>query len=325
MRLSVILCTHDSRPEHLRRTLAALRAQTLPRAEWELIVVDNASAVPLGAELVAWHPHGRVVREENLGLSLARERGIGEARSELLVFCDDDNLLMPAYLTLAARLFAERKKLGAAGGKSLPAYAVPLPAWLEPFADRLAVRDLGEEPQIASWGNPPSEARAYPPCSPVGAGMVLLREVGREFARMLETPPLIPDRVGRELSAGGDCALVLTALEMGWEVGYFPELELVHLIPAERMRLGYLARLNRAGTESWVRVLARHGIFPWRAISRRTIRLRQIRAFFAQRAWRGPAHYFRWAGACGIFAGQAQIARSKQCPESNAANCVTSK
>jgi hypothetical protein len=105
--------------------------------------------------------------------------------------------------------------------------------------------------------------------------------------------------------------MVLTALELGREVGYFPELELTHLISSERMQLGYLARLNRRSSKSWVQLLARHGIFPWTPISRGTIWLRQARAFFAQRAWRGPANYFQWAGACGLIEGRAQIAQAK--------------
>ena len=310
MRLSVILCAHDPPPEHLRRALAALRSQTLPQAKWELLLIDNASAQPVDPALVAWHPRGRVVREDQLGLTRARARGISEARADLLVFCDDDNLLMPDYLAVAEQLFGRRKNLGAAGGKALPSYATPLPDWVEPFAGQLAVRDLGDKCQIASWVNLDFGDRAYPACSPIGAGLVLRREIADEYIWALEASPLIPDRIGEKLSSGGDCALVLTALEMGREVGYFPELELTHLIPVERLQLAYLARLNRASSESWVRVLARHGIFPWEPISRGTVWPRQMRAFFARRAWEGPANYFQWAGACGIFAGRAGISHS---------------
>jgi glycosyltransferase involved in cell wall biosynthesis len=308
MRLSVILCAHDPRPEHLHQTLAALRAQTLPLADWELLLIDNASPVALDPNLVAWHPHGRVIREQILGLARARVRGIAEARADLLVFCDDDNLLMDGYLTAAVDLFARHKNLGAAGGKSHPRYAASVPAWAVPFVDRLAVRDLGDDSRTASWVNLEPAERRYPTCAPVGAGLVLRREVGLEYMRKLGVSPLIQDRVGSELGGGGDCALVLTALQIGREVGYFPELELLHLIPAERLRLRYLARLNRDSSKSWVRLLAQFGIFPWKPISPWTIRLRQLRSFFALRAWRGPADYFLWAGACGIFAGCAQIA-----------------
>jgi len=43
MRLSVIICTHNPREDYLRRTLEAFEKQTLPRDQWELQLVDNAS------------------------------------------------------------------------------------------------------------------------------------------------------------------------------------------------------------------------------------------------------------------------------------------
>ena len=51
MLLSVLICTHNPRRDYLDQVLAALRAQTLPVAEWELIVVDNASARPVAAKV----------------------------------------------------------------------------------------------------------------------------------------------------------------------------------------------------------------------------------------------------------------------------------
>ena len=306
MQLSVLLCTHRPRPEHLRQTLAALRAQTLPLPEWELLVIDNASPEPL-RKPPAWHPHTRLLREPRLGLTFARARGIAEARGALLVCCDDDNLLAPDYLARATQLFRAHPQLGAAGGRVQPAYARPLPRWMHPFVDQLAVRDFGPERQVASWKNLPEAERAYPRFAPVGAGMVLRRAVGLEYAARLGAHPVITDRAGTHLSAGGDCDIVLTALRAGWEIAYVPDLALTHLIPVERLRLGHLARLTRAGSESWVRLLARHGLRPWRPISRWTVPLRQVRAFFRHRAWSGRAAYVRWAGACGLFAGRAKI------------------
>jgi glycosyltransferase involved in cell wall biosynthesis len=41
--VSVIICTHNPRPHYLSRVPAALRSQTLPMEQWELLVIDNAS------------------------------------------------------------------------------------------------------------------------------------------------------------------------------------------------------------------------------------------------------------------------------------------
>ncbi len=310
MLFSVLLCAHNPRPDHLRATLQALRAQTCPQKNWELILVDSGSQPPLSRRLLDWHPHGQVCRETLPGLTRARRRAIALARGEILVFCDDDNLLATDYLAQAERLLRENPELGAIGGKALPVYASPPPAWLAPFTDRLAVRDLGGQPRLASWKGIPVKDRTYPDCSPLGAGLILRHDIALAYALALPANPAIGDRCGRRLSSGGDNDLVLATLHQGWSVGYFPELVLSHLIPRERLSLRHLARLNRASSESWVQVLARNGIVPWPRVSRTGAWLRQARAFLRHRAWKNRASFVRWAGACGIFAGRARLSRS---------------
>ena len=69
LRLTVAVCTHNPKPAVLARTLAALRAQSLPTAYWELLLVDNDSTngAPAAADL-AWHPHARRLHEPVLGI-----------------------------------------------------------------------------------------------------------------------------------------------------------------------------------------------------------------------------------------------------------------
>ena len=68
--------------------------QTLPKDHWELLVIDNAFDRVLASEWdLSWHPQARHIREDELGLTPARLRGIAEARGDVFVFVDDDNLL----------------------------------------------------------------------------------------------------------------------------------------------------------------------------------------------------------------------------------------
>ena len=86
--LSVIICTHNSRHDYLRRALDALGRQTLPLNQWELLLVDNTSRENLAERFdLFWHPNAHHVREENLGLTCARLRGIAESSADLLEFC----------------------------------------------------------------------------------------------------------------------------------------------------------------------------------------------------------------------------------------------
>jgi len=79
--VSVIIPTHNPRADYLRRVVAALAVQTLPIAEWEIVVVDNASAqVVVTAILPRCAAPLRILREELLGSSFARDAGIATAR-----------------------------------------------------------------------------------------------------------------------------------------------------------------------------------------------------------------------------------------------------
>ena len=115
--LSVIICSHDPRSDYLWRVLKTLAAQTLPKESWELILIDNASANALHERYsLAWHLHGRHVREENLGLTHARLRGIAESKADILVFVDDDNLLDDQYLQHVVGIASKYPRLGAWSG-----------------------------------------------------------------------------------------------------------------------------------------------------------------------------------------------------------------
>lgn len=309
--VSVILPAHNPDPILLGRTLAGLRAQTLPADCWELLIIDNASIDPglFHESDLDRPPQSRVLREETLGLTAARLRGFAEARGDLFVLVDDDNVLAPDYLEKVVSHFAADAALGAIGGRSRPEFERPPLAWTQEFESLLAIRDLGEEPLRARWIN--QDKREYPICSPIGAGMALRRSGAEAYAAAVRTDARrrALDRVGTKLVSGGDNDLVMTILETGLEVAYAPDLSLTHLVPSRRSNAYYLGALNRAIARSWVRVLALHGIVPWPPIPRITVPFRRIRSWWRERAWEGPAEWVRWQGRCGTFEGRADIAR----------------
>ena len=164
MQISVIICTHNPRRDYLERTLASLELQTLPKQEWEFLLVDNASSEPLANSWsLAWHPFGRHVSESEVGLTAARIRGIKEARGGLIVFVDDDNVLTPDYLAKAASILEQQPKLGAFGaGVLAPEFEVTPPAELAPRLHLLALRTVHQ----SRWSQNPADSD----CIPWGAG-----------------------------------------------------------------------------------------------------------------------------------------------------------
>ena len=284
-RLSVIICTHSPRRDYLDRVLAALRAQTRPLADWELVVVDNNSAPPL-AECcnLAWHPAARVVVEPRLGLTPARLRGIAETTAPLLVFIDDDNVVGPDYLETALAIAEKHTLLGAWSGQVVPEFEVPPPAALEPWLPLLCLRPLARE----TWGNHLNSGQL-----PYGAGMCVRRQVAERYARDLQANParMALDRTGDLLYCSGDLDLGMTAVDIGLGTGLFPALRVTHLIPRRRLDEAYLLKLTRDGSASYVVFNHVWGLSPTPAQSR------VDRVVATYKRWRGTALQRKFAAA----------------------------
>lgn len=238
-RLSVIICTHNPVPDYLQRVLGALAAQTLPLSQWELLLIDNASETPLATRFdLSWHPRGRTVREDTLGLTPARLRGIAESDGETLVYVDDDNLLAPDYLQRAHALLAAHPELGAIGAGALePEFAVEPSAELRPHLALLALRSRPN----AAWSQDPGDGD----CVPWGAGLCVTRKVAQAYRRLaaqLDTHGML-DRRGPRLFGNGDVAFSWAATHIGKGFGVFPELRATHLIRAERLTQQYFLHL----------------------------------------------------------------------------------
>lgn len=236
--VSVIICSHNPREDYLQRVLDALKAQTLPVSDWELLLVDNASATPLSGRFkLSWHPNARQFSEEKIGLTYARIRGIAESKAELLVFVDDDNVLRRDYLQTCLKLSAEYPFLGAWGGSCIPEYEIAPPEDLRPWLWGLLTEKVAEP----LWARLPIGGIALPP----GAGMAVRRKVAEYYREQVLRDPMRQalDRSGGNMGAGGDSDMALSGRSVGFGAGRFPELELTHLIPAARLKLDYFEQL----------------------------------------------------------------------------------
>ena len=238
--ISLIICSHNPRPDHLGRVLEGLRKQSLHMDQWELIIVDNASRESLASTWdLSWHPSGRHLFEGELGLSAARRRGMLEANADILLFVDDDNVLAPDYLLEGLRIARNWPQLGTWGSANIvPEFEVQPAERLTPLLHLLAIREV----EAARWTN----FVQWEAC-PWGAGMFLRRSVADAYRKMSDSEGLqISDRQGTSLMSGGDAELSYVACSMGLGIGIFPELKVTHLIPKERVTGEYLLRLHEA-------------------------------------------------------------------------------
>ena len=239
-RISVIICSRNPRVDYLGRVLDCLKAQTVSKEEWELLLVDNCSERRLADVWdLSWHPQHAHIRENDLGLTAARLRGIREARGELLLFVDDDNLLAPDYLDRAAALARTYPDLGVFGAGVLePEFEVPPPRQLAPHLPLLALRSVSS----GRWTNDPTDSG----CVPWGAGLCVTRPVAAAYPQSVERLKIghILDPRGHRQFRGGDDLFSWVAARMGRGFGIFPELRVTHLISADRLTQSFFLRLR---------------------------------------------------------------------------------
>lgn len=240
MKYSVVIATYN-RAADLRATLASL-AGLRPDGAWEVLVVDNNSTddtrIVVEHAAAAFPAPLRYVFEREQGRSPALNAGIRVAQGEIIVTTDDDVRVEADWLDRAAAGLA-RLACDYVGGRVLPIWGGPRPAWLPDRGGKhwavIALLDYGTQP--IEFG-----ARV-----PLGVNMAFRRgafdraglfdpQTGRKAGTLL----------GQEVREW--CIRARTAGVRGF---YVPDLVLRHIIPA--------SRLNKAYFRRW---------FYWRGVSR---------------------------------------------------------
>lgn len=93
--VSVVIPTYN-RAVLLATTLRSVLAQSVPPDE--IIIIDDGSTDHTSAVCAKLPASVRYIRQENRGLSVARNRGIAEASSEWIALCDSDDCWLPRKL-----------------------------------------------------------------------------------------------------------------------------------------------------------------------------------------------------------------------------------
>ena len=236
---SVIICTYNPDPVKFIRALRAIEQQTLVVDEWEWIVIDNASSTPVST-LIPDELKNRiaVIEEKEPGLTPARLCAINAAKHEWIVFVDDDNVLRSDFLFSAKKIIDSNNKLGAIGGRLVPEYETDPSHDVVNHLFMLAIR----LPEKDAWGMDYAWDK-----TPFGAGMVIRKTVASHYARLLSTDNARRglDRNGKSLMSSGDVDMAHTAVDLGFEIGVFTALELIHIIPSFRVQKNYLLQMMR--------------------------------------------------------------------------------
>ncbi len=236
----------------------SLLGQTLPRHDYEIILVDNASTDNTAEVLAAYGASGRILveREPSLGLSYARNRGLAAARAPCVAFLDDDAVAEPDWLGALLRAFEALPSIGCVGGLVLPRWEIPRPPWLhDALLPCLSVLDWGTEPCILSR-----------PRFIAGANMAFRRGALEQAGGF--DPGL--GRMGEDLLSGEEQDAVERVESLGWVTRYEPAAKIRHWVPRERLMPEWLlARAAAQGRTDAARLRkaagGRRGVLRYRA------------------------------------------------------------
>lgn len=113
--LATVIVPHLNQLGALEACLSSLNAQSLERRSYEVVVVDNGSAVSPDL-VVARHPGTRLLQELQPGPGLARNRGAEAAFGDVLCFIDADCLAHPQWLERALAALGSAPALTVLGG-----------------------------------------------------------------------------------------------------------------------------------------------------------------------------------------------------------------
>lgn len=276
LKISVVVCTFQ-RGEQLKRTLDSVAEQTFPRWDYEIIVVNNDPRDPTPASVVEQVRKAhfgrcpervRVVECPFLGLSYARNIGLGLARGEVVCFLDDDAVADKEWLDWLWWVYETRPEAGVVGGRIRLRWPSPRPGWIKDgwdgywsgftpeFAEAKRVEKWWEFPWGANWS----------------ARRKALLEVGGFRASY--------GRAGQGFQGGEEIVAARLIQDRGHAIFVEPRAEVVHEVDPRRFSRAHVVRTILSGRSTWYR-MQRDLYLPWEAagwralllLARRVIRL----------------------------------------------------
>jgi glycosyltransferase involved in cell wall biosynthesis len=238
--ITVAICTRN-RVRLLKRAVESVLPQMTD--ETELLIVDNASTdetPEVAARLAADNSRLTVCRENEIGISAARNTVLKKARGQYVLFFDDDEMADAGWLQAYMNFFRNppSSRVGCVGGPYIAQQEVPPPAWMNPNYGGF---DLGGGQRILTCGSNLSGGNcAYP------------RTLACHFGGFDSSLP-----------RHEDSDLNNRLRNAGYEIWWLPDARIFHRIPADRLNFSALGGIafNEGRSVALLRLRKMHGNF----------------------------------------------------------------
>lgn len=115
MKFSVIIPLYNKAP-YVTKAIGSVLSQTF--TDFELVIVDDGSrddSAQIAEKAIAGRGNCRLIRQENAGVSVARNNGVALSQGEYLCFLDADDWWAPTFLEEMAKLIDEFPDAGIYG------------------------------------------------------------------------------------------------------------------------------------------------------------------------------------------------------------------
>lgn len=115
MRFSVIIPLYNKAP-YVAKAVGSVLVQTF--TDFELVIVDDGSkdnSAQIAEKTIEGHDNCRLIRQENAGVSVARNNGVALSHGDYLCFLDADDWWAPTFLEEMSKLIDEFPDAGIYG------------------------------------------------------------------------------------------------------------------------------------------------------------------------------------------------------------------
>lgn len=266
--LSVIIPTRN-RADLLRLALQSLQSQTLPTDSFEVLVIDNGSTDNTKQDALSFQQESGNIRyffDPTPGLHVGRHLGMKMAKSDILVYADDDIEAFPTWLEGIVESFQDRE-IALVGGKNLPKFESAPTDWIlkmwekDNHGDRilgyLSIIDLGEEKKEIS------------PYHVFGCNFSIRKSVLQE-AGGFHPDAMPPDLV--QYRGDGETHVSKFIENRGYRTIYNARASVFHTVPKERLTEAYFCKRAylQGISDSYTQI--RNALFEQKSPARQLIR-----------------------------------------------------
>lgn len=242
-KISVIIPTYN-RGNIITKTIYSFIEQSLPKENYEIIIIDNNSADntrEVIEEIIRSNksPKIKYILEPRQGVHWARNRGAKETENEILYFTDDDMEADKNLLEEILKVFNLNDKIGTATGIVLPKFEINPPKWIlrHCYNSILSLNPKKEKDLIFSSGD----------IGVFSCHQAVKKEV------LTKAGGFNPENVKGKWIGDGETGLNKNIKRLGYKFAYTSKSIIYHLIPKERLDQKYINKrlANQASADSY--------------------------------------------------------------------------